>query len=188
MTSDLLRGPAFLFCPADRPDRFDKALQRADAVILDLEDAVRADRKRVAREEIAVSTLPSDRVIVRVNRNPLLASEDLASLRRTNYTMVMVGKAEAAADLDVWPGFRLIPQIETAVGFRALGDIAAHPDVIALAWGGEDLTLSLGADRAAILEQVGGAFPTSICEPSSSCRRCLEAWARSTLPFPNSPI
>lgn len=174
MTSDLLRGPAFLFCPADQPDRFDKALQRADAVILDLEDAVRADRKRVAREEIAVSTLRSDRVIVRVNRNPLLASEDLARLRRTNYTMVMIGKAEAAAD---------------AVGFRALGDIAAHPDVIALAWGGEDLTLSFGG-RSSRDPRTGrgGAFPTSICEPSSSCRWRLKAWARSTLPFPNSPI
>ena len=58
--------------------------------------------------------------------------------------MVMVGKAEAAADLDVWPGFRVIPRIETAVGFRVLGDFAAHPDVIAPAWGGEDLTLSSG--------------------------------------------
>ena len=31
-------GPALLFCPADRPDSFAKALERADAVILDLED------------------------------------------------------------------------------------------------------------------------------------------------------
>ena len=29
-------GPALLFCPADRPDRFAKAADRADAVILDL--------------------------------------------------------------------------------------------------------------------------------------------------------
>ena len=33
-------GPAILFCPADRPDRYAKAAERADAVILDLEDAV----------------------------------------------------------------------------------------------------------------------------------------------------
>ena len=38
--SALDHGPALLFCPADRPERFGKALERADAVILDLEDAV----------------------------------------------------------------------------------------------------------------------------------------------------
>ena len=42
-------GPALLFCPADRPDRFAKAAERADAVILDLEDAVAEDAKRAAR-------------------------------------------------------------------------------------------------------------------------------------------
>jgi citrate lyase subunit beta/citryl-CoA lyase len=39
-------GPALLFCPADRPERFQKAAERSDAVILDLEDAVApADKK-----------------------------------------------------------------------------------------------------------------------------------------------
>ena len=31
-------GPALLFCPADRPERFRGALEKADAVIIDLED------------------------------------------------------------------------------------------------------------------------------------------------------
>ena len=31
-------GPAWLFCPADRPERFEKAAAAADIVILDLED------------------------------------------------------------------------------------------------------------------------------------------------------
>ncbi|HKU04248.1 MAG TPA: CoA ester lyase, partial [Arthrobacter sp.] len=40
-------GPALLFCPADRPERYQKAAARADAVILDLEDAVApADKQR----------------------------------------------------------------------------------------------------------------------------------------------
>ena len=38
MSFDL--GPAILFCPADRPERYAKALERSDAVVLDLEDAV----------------------------------------------------------------------------------------------------------------------------------------------------
>jgi len=40
-----LPGPALLFCPADRPDRYAKALGAADAAILDLEDGVGADGK-----------------------------------------------------------------------------------------------------------------------------------------------
>ena len=31
-------GPGWLFCPADRPERFEKAAAAADVVILDLED------------------------------------------------------------------------------------------------------------------------------------------------------
>ena len=46
-------GPALLFCPADRPDRFAKAAERADAVILDLEDAVADDAKHAARLALA---------------------------------------------------------------------------------------------------------------------------------------
>jgi citrate lyase subunit beta/citryl-CoA lyase len=42
MSFDL--GPAMLFCPADRPDRYEKAAERSDAVILDLEDAVGGSR------------------------------------------------------------------------------------------------------------------------------------------------
>jgi citrate lyase subunit beta/citryl-CoA lyase len=43
-----VRGPALLFCPGDRPERFDKALAAADSVILDLEDAVGPEHKDVA--------------------------------------------------------------------------------------------------------------------------------------------
>ncbi|ERK70880.1 hypothetical protein N136_02780, partial [Leifsonia aquatica ATCC 14665] len=50
-------GPALLFCPADRPDRYAKALERADAVILDLEDAVDPSRRPAAREALAASRL-----------------------------------------------------------------------------------------------------------------------------------
>jgi citrate lyase subunit beta/citryl-CoA lyase len=45
-------GPALLFCPADRPERFGKALERADAVILDLEDGVASADRHRAREAI----------------------------------------------------------------------------------------------------------------------------------------
>lgn len=45
-------GPALLFCPADRPERYSKAADRSDAVILDLEDAVAPADKQRARGAI----------------------------------------------------------------------------------------------------------------------------------------
>lgn len=46
-------GPAMLFCPGNRPDRFGKARERSDTVILDLEDAVGPEEKDAAREMVA---------------------------------------------------------------------------------------------------------------------------------------
>ena len=62
-------GPSLLFCPADRPERYAKAADRADAVILDLEDAVSADAKAAARLALAdpANALDPERTIVRVN-------------------------------------------------------------------------------------------------------------------------
>ena len=54
-------GPALLFCPGDRPDRFAKAAARADAVILDLEDAVAPDHKQAARPSQRTSSTPPAR-------------------------------------------------------------------------------------------------------------------------------
>ncbi len=45
-------GPALLFCPASRPERFPKAAERADAVIADLEDAVVPGEKEQARQNV----------------------------------------------------------------------------------------------------------------------------------------
>ena len=47
-----LMGPALLFCPADRPERYQKAAERADTVIVDLEDAVAPADKQRARGAI----------------------------------------------------------------------------------------------------------------------------------------
>ena len=93
-------GPALLFCPADRPDRYRKALDAADTVILDLEDAVAADRKDAARAAVAASDLPVERTVVRVN--PVAAGmleADLAAVDAGGYRTVMLAKAESAADL-----------------------------------------------------------------------------------------
>lgn len=139
-------GPALLFCPGDRPERFWKAAERADAVILDLEDAVAPDAKGVARDHVAASDLDPARVIVRVNApdTPEFA-DDLAMLARSRFRTVMVAKTEDPSALDAFDAsFSLIALCETARGVSAAAAIAAHDRVVALMWGAEDLIASLG--------------------------------------------
>ncbi|MDR5701043.1 HpcH/HpaI aldolase/citrate lyase family protein [Agromyces aerolatus] len=138
-------GPALLFCPADRPDRFEKALARADAVILDLEDAVAEDRKAAARDALFAHPLDPERVIVRVN--PAASAHraaDLEALAGTAYRVVMLAKCEGTADLVDLEDYEVIPLCETARGVLAAPDLAALPNVAALMWGAEDLVASLG--------------------------------------------
>jgi citrate lyase subunit beta/citryl-CoA lyase len=134
-------GPALLFCPADRPDRFAKALERADAVILDLEDAVAPENRAAAREAIATADLDASRVIVRVNE---VGSPDWeADLEAAaKYRTIMVPKSDPRL-LDAMPdGFDVIALCESAAGIVAAPELATR--VSALMWGAEDLVASLG--------------------------------------------
>ncbi len=144
MTFEL--GPSLLFCPADRPERFAKALERADAVILDLEDAVLPDAKAAARGNLIDAHVDPDRVIVRVNAPDSEAfASDLATLSQTDFRTVMVAKTESAASLSAFDErFSLVALCETAKGVHAAPEIAAHPLVTAMMWGAEDLIASLG--------------------------------------------
>jgi citrate lyase subunit beta/citryl-CoA lyase len=144
--TDFELGPALLFCPADRPDRFDKAAARADAVILDLEDAVAPADKAAARRALVEHPLDPATTIVRLNpAGTDDFDDDLAALASTDYRTVMLAKAESAADVDrIGEGFHVIGLCETARGVLAAADIATHPSVVALMWGAEDLVASLG--------------------------------------------
>ncbi len=138
-------GPALLFCPADRPERYAKAADRADAVILDLEDAVAPADKTAARGHLIDNPQDPGRTIVRVN--PLGTPEadaDLAALRQTQYRTLMVAKSEDAAALSALEGFDVVALCETARGVLAAPRIAQAPNVVALMWGAEDLVASLG--------------------------------------------
>ncbi|MBO3103463.1 HpcH/HpaI aldolase/citrate lyase family protein [Cellulomonas fengjieae] len=138
-----VRGPALLFCPADRPDRYEKAAARADSVILDLEDAVAADAKAYARSALASLPLDPERTIVRVNPAPDLA-EDLRALADTAYRTVMLAKTGSAADVRALADYEVIALVETASGVVNVASIAAVPNVVALMWGADDLVASLG--------------------------------------------
>ena len=59
---------SYLFVPGNRPERFDKALASgADAVIVDLEDAVPPDQKDAARAMVAAWLSAAKPVVVRIN-------------------------------------------------------------------------------------------------------------------------
>jgi len=142
-------GPALLFCPADRPDRYAKALERSDAVILDLEDAVADADKPAAREALVATPLDPERVIVRVNpaATPHFG-DDLAALAETGYRTVMLAKCEGTADLVDLEELEVVALCETARGVLAAAEVAALPNVSALMWGAEDLVASLGGSSS----------------------------------------
>lgn len=148
-----LMGPALLFCPADRPERYQKAADRADTVIVDLEDAVAPADKQRARGAILaqlgsagdVPELDPSRTIIRIN--PAGTEEfgkDLHCLKHTPYRHVMLAKTESAAQLRELDGFSVIALCETAAGIVNAAAIAAEPNVVGLMWGAEDLIASLG--------------------------------------------
>jgi citrate lyase subunit beta/citryl-CoA lyase len=146
-------GPALLFCPADRPERYQKAATRADAVILDLEDAVAPADKQRARGAILAQVgatgdepeLDPSRTIVRVNPAGTEEFEkDLHCLAHTPYRTVMLAKAESAGQLEALGDYQVIALCETAVGVLNAHAIAAAPNVVALMWGAEDLLATLG--------------------------------------------
>lgn len=141
MTFDL--GPALLFCPADRPDRFAKALDRADAVILDLEDAVAPANLGAARTALAEHPLDPARVVVRVHAASTDDfAADLSAVEATPYRRIMVAKADAG--LPALPGFEVVALCESAAGVLDARELARRPEVVALMWGAEDLVASLG--------------------------------------------
>ncbi len=59
---------SYLFVPGNRPDRFSKAYAAsADAVIIDLEDAIPPDEKVAARDSVRKWLSPAHPVFIRVN-------------------------------------------------------------------------------------------------------------------------
>mgnify|MGYP002622831726 CR=1 FL=1 len=142
-----LPGPALLFCPADRPDRYAKAARLADAVVLDLEDGVAPEHKDRARDLLVagLAGLDPDRVVVRVNApGTPWWDADVAAVRRAGVRLVMLPKAERPEDVEALAPARVIALCETAAGVLAAPRLAASPSCAALSWGAEDLAADLG--------------------------------------------
>jgi citrate lyase subunit beta / citryl-CoA lyase len=132
----------WLYVPADRPDRVEKALASpAHAVIVDLEDGVPADAKERARAKV-VELLREPRetpVFVRVNAG---SGADLDAVASLPLAGVLVPKVESPADV---PDLDVHALIETARGVEAAFEIASHPRVRGIALGEADLRSQTGA-------------------------------------------
>jgi citrate lyase subunit beta / citryl-CoA lyase len=138
-------GPALLFCPADRPERFAKAAATADMVILDLEDGVAESDKQSARHCLEPSELDPSRTIVRVNPYGTEDQErDLTALARTSYYIVMLSKTESVEQVLALSPLRVVALCETPLGILAAAAIAAGPSTVGVMWGAEDLVAALG--------------------------------------------
>lgn len=162
---------SLLFVPGDSEKKLEKAFgSGADALIIDLEDSVAPDRKPTARAITAafirahakLSARP--KLIVRVNAlNTGLTDADLDAAMAASPDAIMLPKAEGGvsvqhigakmavreAEYDLGDGAIKIIAIgsETARGVFQLGTYAgASHRLIALTWGGEDLSADIGAE------------------------------------------
>ncbi len=141
-------GPAWLFCPADRPDRYGKALTAADVVIVDLEDAVAPAAKAGAREALRElargGAIDWNRTVVRVNGADIDDHRlDLELTRQIGARTVMLAKAESVES--VAPiAHDVIVLLETPIGIRDAGALAAVDNVVGVMWGADDLVAGLG--------------------------------------------
>lgn len=143
---------SYLFVPADRPERIGKALASgADAVIVDLEDAVAPESKPTARGLLQqwLAAADAQPVIVRINgADTGWFDDDLALCRHPQVAAVMLPKAERAQDVQrvAALGRPVLPLVETATGIDQLRAVAAVPGVQRLVFGSVDFQLDLGID------------------------------------------
>lgn len=195
---------SYLFVPGDRPERFAKALASgADAVVLDLEDAVAPAAKAGARAEVAqaLTSLPTEhraRCVVRLN-DPATPwfEEDLAAMRAAGAPALMWPKAEDPALLArcqaAWPAPALLPLIESAAGVQAAPALARLPGVQRLVFGTLDYALDMGlagplaaslgldaaAARIALASRLAGLAPpvagvTAVLDDPAALREDLQ--------------
>jgi citrate lyase subunit beta/citryl-CoA lyase len=150
---------SLLFVPGDRPDRMEKALGAgADALILDLEDAVAPGAKPEARKAVAtfVEAHPEAPLWIRVN--PLGGDDverDLDAVLRAHPKGIVLPKAEGGASVQELArcladrgnvAARILAiATETPAAMFQLGTYGGQKRLAGLTWGAEDLPAAIGA-------------------------------------------
>jgi citrate lyase subunit beta/citryl-CoA lyase len=154
-----MRLRSLLFVPGDRPDRMEKALDTdADALILDLEDAVAPSAKADARWHVATFLAAHGGANLWVRINPLdgpEADQDLAATLPHHPKGIVLPKAEggpSVAELARRLTERgnataqiLAIATETPAAMFQLGSYGGAKRLAGLTWGAEDLPAAVGA-------------------------------------------
>jgi citrate lyase subunit beta/citryl-CoA lyase len=139
----------WLYVPADRPDRVEKAIaSRAHAVIVDLEDAVAPAAKDAARAGLAeLLAAPRGKpVYVRVNAGVAADLDTVAGLPLAGVVVPKVARPEDVPAV----GLPVLCLIESAAGVERAFDIASAPGVAGISLGEADLRSETGALEAGL--------------------------------------
>lgn len=158
---------SMLFMPGNNPGMlFSSSILGADAIIIDLEDAVSASEKDAARilvrEFLSSFDNPAD-VLVRVNPTDTpYFKDDMAMLVDMKIDSIMLPKAsvESVKETDEFlkannSDLKIFALIETAMGVEdSLNILSASDRIIGVLLGAEDLTLDLGAARTKASEEI----------------------------------
>lgn len=154
---------SLLYVPATATRLLAHAGQRgADAIVLDLEDAIAPSHKASARAQLssAIAGLRGQGpVFVRINADEALVQADTEAALQAGCDGLVIPKAESAADVervaalvDAFPHRQVQLQaiVETPRGLLQLQDIAhASPRLVSLAFGGEDFATAMGVPPSA---------------------------------------
>ena len=153
---------SLLFLPATAEHLLAKATERgADALVIDLEDAIPPDRKAearpMARAAVAQLAQRGATVLLRVNSEPTLWAQDLQGMPLSQLAAVMLPKVETLSQLENFaqalkarsidsghPPPPISALLETPLGVLAAEQIAQHPALCALGFGAEDYAGALG--------------------------------------------
>ena len=173
---------SYLFVPGDRPERFEKAFATAaDAIVVDLEDAVAPQAKDAARDAVATllaARRHADRIVVRINDETTpWFDADLALLRNGQARAVMLPKAERAETIarvrSACPDIAVLPLIESARGMLAAEALAAADGVQRLVFGTIDYALDM---------DLQGSLATTVGLDAAAARLALASRAAGRLP------
>jgi len=159
---------ALLYMPGDDRRKIEKALTLGvDCICMDMEDGVAVNRKAEARAAIAKALQELDfgqsEKLARINSvGTGWERDDIDAVLLYHPDGIVIPKIESleqvewgskiieAAELQYgWPlnSIRMLVGVETAIGILNLKEIASHPRLDGIIFGGEDFAASIGARR-----------------------------------------
>jgi citrate lyase beta subunit len=159
---------ALLYMPGDDWRKITKAITLGvDCICMDMEDGTAPGRKAEARTTIARALKELDfgasEKLARINSiGSGWEVEDIEAVLPYRPDGIVIPKVEAYGQVEWgsqrigsaeaeygWPAdsIRMLVGVETAKGILNLGEIASHPRLDAIIFGGEDFAASIGATR-----------------------------------------